>query len=294
MQFNDSEAQAIAADIGTFTDTLAAALDGHTFTGPDRTLAVVTAGGYLAACEAMHDGASVGEFLRVMRAAWDRAATVLADMQLEKPPGAEPATYLVIDAQEPNCPRAGEGVYRATHPNEAAERWAAAGIRAKDGVEVVAEVQDLQSGDAFRFLVTANVTWTAERVGDDPDQCDEHAVSADDLDAVGLAHVVSAVRAEAAAVGAPVLAPAEDGRPSLAEWVAACESLGMHSTMDAIGDDACICYWSTSQGGPCEYPVVRIRDAASVTVDTVTSDGHSVDTPAELRALLDTLAIEAR
>ena len=109
-----------------------------------------------------------------------------------------------------------------------------------------------------------------------------------------LAHVVSAVRAEAAAVGAPVLAPAEDGRPSLAEWVAACESLGMHSTMDVIGDDACICYWSTSQGGPCEYPVVRIRDAASVTVDTVTSDGHSVDTPAELRALLDTLAIEAR
>ena len=97
-----------------------------------------------------------------------------------------------------------------------------------------------------------------------------------------------------AAVSAPVLAPAEDGRPSLAEWVAACESLGMHSTMDAIGDDACICYWSTSQGGPCEYPVVRIRDAASVTVDTVTSDGHSVDTPAELRALLDTLAIEAR
>lgn len=188
--FSDSEAQAVAADIGTFTDTLAAALDGHTFTGPDRTLAVVTAGGYLAACEAMHDGASVGEFLRVMRAAWDRAATVLADMQREQHHAgattlraSEAVSYLVMDAQERNCPRAGEGVYRATHPNEAAERWAAAGIRAKDGVEVVAEVQDLQSGDAFRFLVTANVTWTAERVGD-PDQCDEHAVSADDLDAV--------------------------------------------------------------------------------------------------------------
>lgn len=104
---------------------------------------------------------------------------------------------------------------------------------------------------------------------------------------MGLAHVVSAVRAEAAAVGAPVLAPAEDGRPSLAEWVAACEG-------SALGQPA----WSvldsrfTDQPLQATWPQVWLR--IDVEDEPTVWAGPPVQrfftTPAELRALLDTLA----
>jgi len=104
---------------------------------------------------------------------------------------------------------------------------------------------------------------------------------------MGLAHVVSAVRAEAAAVGAPVLAPAEDGRPSLAEWVAACEG-------SALGQPA----WSvldsrfTDQPLQATWPQVWLR--IDVEDEPTVWAGPPVQrfftTPAELRALLDALA----
>lgn len=92
-----------------------------------------------------------------------------------------------------------------------------------------------------------------------------------------------------AAVGAPVLAPAEDGRPSLAEWVAACEGSalgrpawdgwvalfkrpGRHRVDAMISDVGHMLAHVTDWGCENDWPASRC------------------DTPAELRALLDTLA----
>ena len=90
-----------------------------------------------------------------------------------------------------------------------------------------------------------------------------------------------------AAVGAPVLAPAEDGRPSLAEWVAACEG-------SALGQPA----WSvldsrfTDQPLQATWPQVWLR--IDVEDEPTVWAGPPVQrfftTPAELRALLDALA----
>lgn len=96
---------------------------------------------------------------------------------------------------------------------------------------------------------------------------------------VGWASEGHALRAWAA-VGAPVLAPAEDGRPSLAEWVAACEgsALGRPVRVNSSGRD-----WHFV--GCC---FVQLIDNGAIVLRRDGTD--EVTTPAELRALLDTLA----
>lgn len=89
-----------------------------------------------------------------------------------------------------------------------------------------------------------------------------------------------------AAVGAPVLAPAEDGKASLAEWVAAAEGSALGMPMP----------------GTADYGAAWALFFASATV-TFLAHGAWVQhnggevvcaTPAELRACLDRLAAEAR
>jgi len=104
-----------------------------------------------------------------------------------------------------------------------------------------------------------------------------------------------------AAVGAPVLAPAEDGRPSLAEWVAACEGSALGRSQawwDETVEPATTAILGF-QWGP--FPALASGNAlgficAIIPQGTVMINGwqdpspRTVTTPAELRALLDTLA----
>lgn len=103
------------------------------------------------------------------------------------------------------------------------------------------------------------------------------------------------------AVGAPVLAPAEDGRPSLAEWVAACEGSALGRSQawwDETVEPATTAILGF-QWGP--FPALASGNAlgficAIIPQGTVMINGwqdpspRTVATPAELRALLDTLA----
>lgn len=90
-----------------------------------------------------------------------------------------------------------------------------------------------------------------------------------------------------AAVGAPVLAPSENGRPSLAEWVAACEAEGM-LYKPARGHDAHVCFMSSADGR-LPYACVHIHSADVVFLDTDAAEGIVCSSPAELRASLDRL-----
>ncbi len=102
-------------------------------------------------------------------------------------------------------------------------------------------------------------------------------------------------------VGAPVLAPAEDGRPSLAEWVAACEGSALGRSQ-AWWDETVELATTAILGfqwGP--FPALASGNAlgficAIIPQGTVMINGwqdpspRTVATPAELRALLDILA----
>lgn len=81
-----------------------------------------------------------------------------------------------------------------------------------------------------------------------------------------------------AAVGAPVLAPAEDGKASLAEWVAAT------GTDDCIPDEYGLAFYHSSG------VVVRIELMGAGFSVSLNGGLQFVATPAELRALLDGIA----
>ena len=97
-----------------------------------------------------------------------------------------------------------------------------------------------------------------------------------------------------AAVGAPVLAPAEDGRPSLAEWVAACEGSALgrptrsSASMTVLLGWPGVCWVYLDNGSMADWRAHVVDKPQGRTLHA------EVSTPAELRALLGTLAIEAR
>lgn len=94
-----------------------------------------------------------------------------------------------------------------------------------------------------------------------------------------------------AAVGAPVLAPAEDGRPSLAEWVAAAEG-SASGLLDSSNLNRL--QWQGQGwafGQRVRMCIVFHNDGPRGTV-SVGDVATEVSTPAELRAALDELAVQ--
>lgn len=92
-----------------------------------------------------------------------------------------------------------------------------------------------------------------------------------------------------ASVGCPVYAPRENNEPTLAEWIAVCESLDM-LYKPARGHDAHICFISSAKG-PIHYAAVHIHSAASVFFDIANVDDIAVTTPADLHKQLSALRI---
>lgn len=89
-----------------------------------------------------------------------------------------------------------------------------------------------------------------------------------------------------AAVGAPVLAPAEDGRPSLAEWVNVCEAAGLVYD-PAHGADAHISFRNSDT---LLGVWVHVWNAHDVTMEVDSRTPQAIATPDALRAALDALA----
>ena len=88
-----------------------------------------------------------------------------------------------------------------------------------------------------------------------------------------------------AAVGAPVLAPAEDGRPSLAEWVAAAEGSALGRPAVVPWEEGLRLYWH--DGAIVHFDIAD----GEVSEVWVTSESEQHHSPAALRAALDKLAV---